>query len=264
MNGIMSILAWICLVWASVQFQFLVYGPAKSFARRTFVCRLRRHAVTLPFILERTFPSLISSSVCEAVMAGMDWAADNFVWVCLPNERFHLGDSSSVPVGANPPNRGCYHLLWCAEFPVRQSYRGTWAGLKWAMVPMAPVTGGYNFHHAESDLVGLPPQLLSFNRGSAADWNHLDSAEQLIVVVQTRMELLGHKSCRHGWHYLVRGMELRRLSASLLYASQIAPSIIKYSRSCFVVDLVRLIVAPQRIRQSQLNWLEHWMPSLKL
>ena len=50
-------------------------------------------------------------------MAGMDWAAEKFVCVSLPNERFC--PEMSVPVLAHPPNRRCCHMLWYAEFPNR-------------------------------------------------------------------------------------------------------------------------------------------------
>ena len=112
-----------------------------------------------PF-LEVTLPSLNSSSSFEAVMGWMDWAADKFVWVHLPNERFRPGKRSCVPVLAHPPNRRYYHPFWYAGFLNLQLYSRSWVGLKWAMVPMAPMAGGYNSCNAESDFVGLPQSLL--------------------------------------------------------------------------------------------------------
>ena len=117
---------------------------------------------TLPFFLKRTFPSLAFCSFCEVLTAGMDWAADKFVWVCLPNGNFHPGERSSTLVWARPPIRKCCHSLWYAEFPNRQLYSGSWVVLRWAMVPMAAVNGGYNCRHADLEFVGLPSLLLRF------------------------------------------------------------------------------------------------------
>ena len=81
-------------------------------------------------------------------MAGMNSAADLLVWVCLPKEKFRPGASFIVPVLAQPSKICC------------QLYSSSWMGLKEGMVPMAPTTGGYISHLVESDLVGLPPELL--------------------------------------------------------------------------------------------------------
>ena len=89
----------------------------------------------------------------------MDWAADKFVWVHLPIGRVRPGDSSSVPVLAGFPNKRCCHRLWFAEFPNRHLYSSSWVALRWVMVPMAPVIGGYNYCVAESDFVELPSLL---------------------------------------------------------------------------------------------------------
>ena len=62
--------------------------------------------------LDKTFPSLTSLSSSEVVTARMDWAADKFVWVRLPNGRFHPRESSSILVLALPTNRKCCRPLW--------------------------------------------------------------------------------------------------------------------------------------------------------
>ena len=134
-----------------------------------FVRKLRRPAVTLPFFLEGTFPSLTSLSCCEVVTAGLDWVADKFVWVRLPNERFRPWEKSSVPVMSHRPNRRCCHALWYAEFPNRHLYSGSLLVLRWATVAMALVTEGYNCLHAVSDFVGLPSSLLGREMGLAVD-----------------------------------------------------------------------------------------------
>ena len=154
MNSFLSLLTCICIVCVIAEFQSVVDGPRRSFAGEAFVHRLRRHAWTLFLFLERTFPSVSSSSSCEALMAGMDRAADKFAWVRLLNGRFRPGDSSG-----SSSEKKCCHLLWYAKFPSHQLYRGPWVGLKWAMVPMAPLTGGQNFCHAESGFFKLPPYL---------------------------------------------------------------------------------------------------------
>ena len=81
------------------------------------VRRHRRRVAKLPFFLERTFPSLTSSSSCEAVMTEKDWAGEKFVLVRLPNESFRPGESCSIHVMVCPPERKYCHPLWCAEFP---------------------------------------------------------------------------------------------------------------------------------------------------
>ena len=76
--------------------------------------RLRRRVATLPLFLERTFLSLTSSSSCEGVTAVIDWTIGIFVWVRLPNKRFHLGKKSSIHVVARPPNRrGLSSVVLC-------------------------------------------------------------------------------------------------------------------------------------------------------
>ena len=149
-------MSWIVIwVFYHVEFQYLVDGHGMSFAGGIFSPQASKTCCDIPSLLG--FPSLISSSPCEAVMAGMDLAAVKFFWVRLPNEKFRPGESSSVPVLARPPNRRCCHLFWYAEFPSRQLYSSSWVGLKCVMALMAPVTGGYKCNHYESDLVGLPP-----------------------------------------------------------------------------------------------------------
>ena len=79
--------------------------------------------------------------------AGMDWSADKFEWVCLPNGRFNPGERSSILALTHPPNRKCFRPLCYAEVPNRQLYSNSWVVLRVAMVSMAPVTGGYNSNH---------------------------------------------------------------------------------------------------------------------
>ena len=129
-----------------------------SFVGELFVGRLGRHAATLPFSLEGTFPSLTSFSSCEVVTAEIDWTAGIFVWVRLPNGTFHPNERSSILVLA--PNRKCCRPLWCAGFPNRQLYSSSWVVLRWALVRMPPMTGVYNCRHAELDFVGLQSSLL--------------------------------------------------------------------------------------------------------
>ena len=69
---------------------------------------------------------------------------------------------SSILVLAEAPNRKCCLPLLFAEFPTHQLCSRSRVLLIWLMSWMAPVTGSYNFHHAELDNVGLPSPLLGY------------------------------------------------------------------------------------------------------
>ena len=152
MIGIIWLLASICIVWVFLEFQSLIEGPGMSFVKGRFCLLSKQTCCDTPLPLGKNIPICNFLFILRVGVGGDE--AGKFVWVCPPNEGCCLGESSIVPVGAHHPNRRCYHLLWFAEFPSRQSYWGSWVGLKWGM---ALVTGGYKFHHTASDLVGLPP-----------------------------------------------------------------------------------------------------------
>ena len=160
MNKNMSLLACICIVLVFAEFESLADGPGMSFVGDIICPQASQTCCDTPPILGKDIPISNFLSPCQVVPAEMDWAADKFVWVRLANGRFRPRPRSSVPVFACPSNRRCWHPLWYAEFPNGQFYSGSWVGLRWAMVTMAPVTGGYNCCHAESDFVALPSSLL--------------------------------------------------------------------------------------------------------
>ena len=107
----------------------------------SFLCSLRRHAATLHLFLERTFPSPTSFSSCGVLTAEMELTTGRFVWVRLPNGKFHPGERSSILVLTRPPNRNCCRQLWFAEFTNQQLYSNSRVVSRWAIDQMAPVNG---------------------------------------------------------------------------------------------------------------------------
>ena len=147
MNKIMSLLA--CTFLVFVESQSLVDGPGMSFVGGIFCPQASQTCCDNLFVF-----------VKDSFSLGMDWAAVKFVWVRLPKRMFHPGEMSGILVLAHPPNRKCCRPLRYAEFRNRLLYSSSWVVYRWALVPMAPVTGGYIFRLAESDFVGLSSSLL--------------------------------------------------------------------------------------------------------
>ena len=119
------------MVSVFVEFQSLVDSPGLSFFGGIICLQAWQTCCDTPHLFGKNI-TISSFSSCEVVTAGMHWAADKIVWVCLPSGRFPPGERSIVSVLTRPPKRKCSHLLWSAEFPNRRFYSSSCVGLTWA------------------------------------------------------------------------------------------------------------------------------------
>ena len=106
--------------------------------------RLRRCAATLPRLLERTFPGLVSFSVLLEAMAAV---RDSVIGrrssgVHLRIQTFRPGEMSSRPGVVRLPSRKCCRQLWYGLFPNCYTHLHSWVVLRWAIAMTAQVTPG--------------------------------------------------------------------------------------------------------------------------
>ena len=144
----------------------------------------------------------------------------------------------------------CCHLLSCDTSTGCQRCSRSWGASISATVLKTPVTAGYNYHHFFDWLL---PSLQACLMDWAAGSGRWGSVERLGAAFRIRVALSVGWSHHRELLFVARGMQSKKLRASLLYDSAIVQSSSGCSGSCVFMDWAHCRFAPQKRHQNPPN-----------